>query len=269
MADYGVQERPRPSRQENAQNEYAYHLQETKEPRRAPPELDPRTFDHRVGERENSRSAPQVADDPALSAARQAFAGFHERLTKIAEGESAVRADPTATDAAKLLQIADLHDAPSGTSPTARANEARSRVRESRHTAEGRIANALKGQMNEAEAREVRDRVAGMTAKQREELLQDIRQSGDVKLAAALTAPSSHIAAGLDRGTYKELRRFAENALAPEDAKRRDQLSRAEAELNAAEERYLSTVNSWQPDPNKVAEVRAKAEASRKARGQE
>jgi hypothetical protein len=167
------------------------------------------------------------------------------------------------------LEIANIHTAPRGQSPTQRASEARERIRDSRRQAESRIASALKSQMTEGEAREVRDRLSAMSHNERESVLQDIRKNGDVRLAAALAAPSSHVASGLDRGTYRELRRYVENALTPEDAARRDQLARAEDELNRAEELYLKTALAWQPDSEKVDQIRQRQERSRRVRGQE
>jgi hypothetical protein len=269
MADYGVQERPRPSRQENAEAQHAYHLQQGEQPRQAPPELDVRVFDARVGERDNKREEPRLVDDPAMQAARQAFESFHGRLSYVAEAETAVRQDTTLTEDARLLEIANIHAAPRGQSPTQRAGEARERIRDSRRQAESRIASALKSQMTEGEAREVRDRLSAMSHNERESVLQDIRKNGDVRLAAALAAPSSHVASGLDRGTYRELRRYVENALTPEDAARRDQLARAEDELNRAEEMYLKTALAWQPDSEKVDQIRQRQERSRRVRGQE
>jgi hypothetical protein len=270
MADYGVQERPRPSRQENAQAEYAYHLQQAEQPKQVPSELDVRVFDARVGERESPNAAPQVADDPALMAARGAFEAMHSRLSQIVEGEAAVKADPTLTDGAKTLQIADLYTPPRhGNAPTDRVAKVLGEVREAYNTASGRVDRAVKQAMDATDSRELRDRVSAMSSEQREELLRDIRQSGDVKLAAALTAHPSPWASGLSRGEYKELRRFAENKLVPDEVRRRDQLKAAEDQLLKGQDNYLATVTSWEPDPNKVAELRAKQEASKRARAAE
>jgi hypothetical protein len=266
---HGVVERPRPSRQENAQNEYAYHLQQAEQPKRAPSDLDPRTFDHHVGERANRNAPPELVDEPALGAARNAFGALHSRLTQLAEGEAAIKADSTLTPDARLLEIDNLHRTPKGNAPTHKVADARSRVREARNTADGQIANALKSVMDPTEARELRDRVAAMSSEQREELLRDIRQNGDAKLAAALTAHPSPWASGLDRGSYGELRRYAENALAADAVKRRDQLTAAEKQLDQAEERYLSTLNAWAPDQGKVSEIRTRQEASKRARAAE
>ncbi|MBK1668326.1 hypothetical protein CKO28_09795 [Rhodovibrio sodomensis] len=247
--------------QTKAEAEAAY-IQSNVPERQVPADLDPRVLRARV----TGDVAGEFAEDPSLEDAMTAAEALHSQLGRYIEGERAVKSDTTMTADAQTLALADMMNVEKG--PTHRADQARQRLSEAHSTASKRVDQTIKSAMPETEAQELRSVVRSMSADDREKLLTDLRERGDVRSLAALVAHPSNVASGLGPGEYTATRRFVEQKLAPAEAQRRDQTAKAREQLDSLTELYLRETAAMTPDQKRVSRIRSAQQASRKARGQ-
>lgn len=195
--------------------------------RKIPSALDPRTFDHRVGFDEDEDSA-----DPVLSRVREAFSFFHNRLTEWRKREETIYSDPYELPEKKKMTVARMVRDESDKNLD-HIDRAYKSVSDEIENIDRDINKAFRHKLPREDAAEIRAHLRGLTAAKRRELLAE----ADAEVVASVLAAKPFLS-GLKPAEAESLRHKTTRAWFPQEVKRREKLSKAQEQLNAACQTY-------------------------------
>lgn len=160
----------------------------------------------------------------------RAMAGLHDACANIIEGRKAVQADPTMTDAARAIAVADLADKLAA-KVTKSTDAALGLLKKTIASERAELSKPLAAAVNPELGREIRAHVKAMKSAERLGFLQAKAKAGDVTtLSAVLKAPS--YLSGVEPELLSTLNNELNRALNPQAVKRLSMLEKAEEKLS-------------------------------------
>lgn len=161
-----------------------------------------------------------------------AMAGLHDACANIIEGRKAVQADPTMTDAARAIAVADLADK-LGAKVTKSADAALALLKKSIASERAELSKPLAAAVSPELGREIRAHVKALKPAERIGFLQAQAKAGDVTtMSAILKAPA--FLSGVNAEVLPALNNELNRALNPQAAARLAMLEKAEETLSHA-----------------------------------
>lgn len=168
-----------------------------------------------------------------------AMAGLHDACANIIEGRKAVQADPTMTDAARAIAVADLADKLSA-KVTKSADAALGLLKKTIASERAELSKPLAAAVSPELGREIRAHVKAMKPAERLGFLQAQAKAGDVTtLSAVIKAPS--YLSGVEPDMLPTLNNELNRALNPQAVKRLAMLEKAEERLSHAGSIFIAS----------------------------